>query len=393
MISGITIISSIIISLYVFMVTAFALAWIFRENYKIQNKESINKKISIIIAFRNEEDNLQKLLDSLLKQNYPDFEIILIDDHSYDNSASIIAKVQNPTISYYLLPSELNGKKSALRYGAIFAKGDILFFTDADCYVENELWLSTMLDYMIRKDVKMLCGIVCFDNKKGVFSKLLQLEFLSMVGSGAAGFFLNIPFMCNGANYAITRDVFNEASKYFNDKYSSGDDVFLLHYVSKKYKVDFIKNKNTTIESLAPKNIKDFFAQRIRWASKTSGYKNIMMFFIMFINVTTSLLLVVSLIFGIFSIEYLYLFLILFLIKIFFDNLFMLPILRFFQKRKLIYYLPLLQIFYSFYIVTTFVLLLFWQPEWKGRKIIAVSNAVKTPRLQNDQCYLLSKKA
>ena len=375
MILGIT-----IISLYAFMLTVFTLAWTFRKVYKIQNKEQINKKISIIIAFRNEENNLQKLLYSLLEQNYSDFEIILIDDHSNDNSANIITEIKNPKINYYLLANELKGKKSALRYGAKFAKGDILFFTDADCYVENKFWLSTMSDYMIRKEVKMLCGMVCFDNKENIFSKLLQLEFLTMVNSGAAGFFLNIPFMCNGANYAITRDVFNEASKYFNDKYSSGDDVFLLHYVSKKYKVDFIKNIDTTVESLAPKNMKDFFAQRVRWASKTSGYKNIVMLLTMFINITMSLSLVVSLILGIFSIKYLYLFLILFLIKTLFDSLFILPILRFSKKIKLIHYLPLLQIFYPFYIVITFVLMLFWKPKWKGRKIIFQS--IHTMRLQ-----------
>ena len=356
--------------LYAFMLIAFGAAWIFRKNYKLQITNQISKKISIIIAFRNEEKNIERLLHSLLNQKYSDFEIILIDDHSSDNSANIIAEIQNSKIAYYPLPNELKGKKSALRYGEKFAKGDILFFTDADCYVESKVWLSTMSEYMIAKEVKMLCGMVCFDNRKGFFSKLLQLEFLSMTGSGAAGFFLKKPFMCNGANYAIMREVFNEASQYFNDKYSSGDDVFLLHYVSKKYKVDFLKNENTIVESLAPKNIKELFAQRVRWASKTAGYTNIMMLLTMFINIATSLSLVVSLISGIFLIKYLYLFFVLFFAKTIFDSLFMLPILRFSKKLKLLFYVPLIQIFYPFYITITFVLLMFWKPEWKGRLTI-----------------------
>ncbi len=96
---------------------------------------------------------------------------------------------------------------------------------------------------------------------------------MSLTGSGAAGFFIGRPFMCNGANYAIYKSVLAEAFANINDKFSSGDDVFLLHYVSSHYKAGFLKSRKATVATKSPDNLCEFFAQRIRWASKTTGYR------------------------------------------------------------------------------------------------------------------------
>ncbi|MDR2010654.1 MAG: glycosyltransferase [Bacteroidales bacterium] len=361
------ILSSTIILLYMIMISMFAFAWFLRKE-NISSKKTITKKISVIVAFRNEEKNLDKLLKSLLNQSYKDYEIILINDHSNDNSTHVINQIKNEKIKLYDLPDEFQGKKHALRYGAKHSDGEILFFTDADCIIPPE-WISETYSYMLEKDIKMLCGPVRFYNNPGIFSKLVQLEFLSMTGSGAAGTFLGLAFMCNGANYAIEKNIFSEASAFFNDKYSSGDDVFLLHYVSGKYKVDFIKNRKCIIDTKAPENLKELFVQRVRWASKTSGYKTPVSIITAALTFLMSFILLVSLIAGFFKFIYIYLFITAFFIKIFTDTLFMIPVLNFYRKSNLIWFIPLLQIFYPFYIVITGILSLFWHPLWKGRRV------------------------
>lgn len=356
----------LVTSLYSAMIVAFTISWFCRKKAIVNNIDT-NIKVSIIIAFRNEEVNLENLLDSLLKQNYnAECEIILVNDHSEDNFKEVIDKYNN--IKLLNLPPDLYGKKSALRYGAEFSKGDILFFTDADCTIP-ENWLNTMSAYMLENNLKMLCGPVSFKNEVGLFSKIVQLEFLSMTGSGAAGFFLRKPFMCNGANYAIYKNVFTEASNFFNDKYSSGDDVFLLHYVSEKYKVDFIKNKSCIIETIAPRNFKEFLNQRVRWASKTSGYKNFMSIITVIITFFASMSVLFSFILTIFNIDYIFLFILVFVSKLFVDTFFMLPVLKFYNRKNLMYYMPVIQIFYPFYIILTGILSFLWSPKWKSRRI------------------------
>ncbi|MDL2261960.1 glycosyltransferase [Bacteroidales bacterium OttesenSCG-928-I21] len=345
----------------------FALAWYLRRD-DASKKNVKHKKISIIVAFRNEEKNIKKLIESLVNQDYGNYEIILVNDHSDDNSVQIINENASEKMKLFNLPVHFSSKKQALRYGAERANGEYFFFIDADC-VASPCWLKETFLLMDEKKIEMLCGPVEFFNNPNLFSKLAQLEFLSMTGSGAAGIFLNSAFMCNGANYAIKNDVFFEASKHFNDKYSSGDDVFLLHYVSKKYKVDFAKNENCIIKTEAPKNIKDLFRQRVRWASKTSGYRTFASILTVLLTFLMSFILIVSIIAGIFEQIFLAVFAGVFIVKFFVDTILMIPILSFHKKKYLILFMPLLQIFYPFYIVATGVLSLFWQPQWKGRKI------------------------
>lgn len=361
------IVSAIIGIFYAFMLIAFAIAWFRRKENSVNAHSDIF--ISVIIAFRNEEENLLSLLQSLSKQDYKyDFEIILVNDHSDDDSCAIINEFADKRIKLSELPEGIYGKKQALRVAAKKAIGDLLVFTDADC-VMSEKWLSSMSVGVQKKAVDMLCGPVEFIARNTVFSKLVELEFLSLTGSGAAGLFLKKSFMCNAANYAIKKNIFVEASQYFNDKYSSGDDVFLLHYVSKKYKVDFIKNVEAIVKTRAPQNIIAFFNQRIRWASKISGYRTSSSLFSALINFLFSFLILVS--FGLIGLDgrFFSLAIILLFIKTLSDVIFLIPVLSFHKKISLLVFVPLLQIFYPIYIFATGLLSIISTPKWKGRPI------------------------
>ncbi|MDR2834961.1 MAG: glycosyltransferase [Bacteroidales bacterium] len=357
----------IFVFLYIFLILIFAIAWYERKNIK-NNTSDIAQSISIIVAFRNEEINILNLCNSLLNQKkVVDFEIIFINDHSIDKSLELLSNFE-PKIIIVNLPENLLGKKEALRYGLKFAKGEILLFTDADCIVP-ENWANSMCNYLIKNSLQMLCAPVEFISEKGFLNKIFQLEFLSMTGSGAAGFFINCPFICNGANYAIRKEIFVEASYFFNDKFSSGDDVFLLHYVSEKYKIDFIKSKDTIIKTIAPKNLRVFFLQRIRWASKTSGYKNVMTIFTLIINVLYNIIILLTCILIILKNNFFIIFITLFIIKFIVDLIFMIPILYFHEKMNLLKYIPIMIFLYPFYVIITGILSLFLKPKWKGRKI------------------------
>lgn len=325
--------------------------------------------VSVIIAYRNEENNINETLQSLINQTYKgDYEILLINDHSKDKTSTTISKYKDKRIKNYKLPNNKYGKKAALRLGVGYAKGEVLLFTDADCVVPSQ-WVEIMTNGILSYNVDMLCGPVVFRNSPSIFSSFFKLEFMSMTGSGASGFFINQPFMCNGANYAIKKDIFLKNINNLNEKYSSGDDVFLLHNIAKTGKVKFIKNNNLTIITQAPTSLQSFFSQRIRWASKTSGYKKPFAIYTTILLALMSLVLILLAILSIFLSNMWKLFLISFLVKSIIDTLFMIPVCKFYKQDDLAILTPILQFFYPIYVVTTAILSIFYKPYWKGRKI------------------------
>lgn len=368
MTTAIIIISLSIAVIYSVMILVFAVSFFFRKD-DVFVDQSDTGFVSVIIALRNESKNVQNLLSGLLSQDYAyGFEIILVDDHSDDNSCAIIEAFADERIRLFNLPLGLDGKKHALRFGVLQAKGKILLFTDADCRLSTN-WISLMTSHLRAKDLQMLCGPVEFEKSGSVFSEMFQLEFMSLTGSGAAGFFINKPFMCNGANYAVTKTVFNEASQHFNEKYSSGDDVFLLHHISKKYKVGFLKNCTATVKTKAPDSLSSFFNQRIRWASKTSGYRNPFAIFTAAITFLMSALIIGLLVFSLFNMDYFRFLIFTFFAKTIVDFIFLVPVTRFYKKTYFLIWLPLLQIFYPIYISLTALMSVFYKPYWKSRRI------------------------
>lgn len=361
-------ISLFISVLYFVMILVFAIAFFLRKEDSPEIKED-TEFVSVIVAFRNEASNLERLTECLLTQNYnSSFEIILVNDHSDDNSSEILSAVSDTRLKVFGLPENITGKKQALRYAVTKSSGKILLFTDADCLVPDN-WMSVMVNQLKNQNLHMLCGPVEFEKSKSMFSAMFRLEFMSLTGSGAAGFFINKPFMCNGANYAVTRTVFDEASQHFNDRYSSGDDVFLLHYISKKYKAGFIQNTNALVSTKAPESVKVFFNQRIRWASKTTGYRDLFSVFTAVLTFLMSALLIILAMLSFVDAGYLRFLIIALSAKTIADFIFLIPVTAFYKKTYLLFWLPLLQIFYPLYISTIALLSLFYKPYWKGRKI------------------------
>lgn len=324
--------------------------------------------VSVIVAFRNESANLNALIDSLLAQTYKKCEFVFVNDHSDDDSLSVAKSYNDSRIKVIDAPDEVVGKKAALRLGYENSTGEILYFTDADCILGSNC-VETLVSRMRSEDCAMVCGPVRYSDGKGFFNKVMQLEFLSLTGSGAAGFFMGRPFMCNGANFAVERKVYAEAD--LNKKYSSGDDVFLLHYAESKYKVGFAQDANCIVETKAPENLAEFLAQRVRWASKAGGYKNPFAIFVSAIVFLMAVALLVAFVMGCIQPLYFLVFACLFFMKNAVDMYFIVYVLHFYRCGKLWWETIPLTIVHPLYIVSVVLASLVYRPKWKGRKIKA----------------------
>ena len=236
--------------------------------------------ITVIVPFRNESLHIQSLLNTLIRQTYPQdrMEVILADDHSEDQSGAIakewIRTHNAGQFKLIQLPEKLQGKKSAITEAIRLAKGEWVVTTDADCTVQPG-WLVAMAKYIDGRN-EMVCGPVRLEAGNTFFGSLQSLEFASLIGTGASTLALGMPTMCNGANLAFRKKAFEKVGGYEgNCDIASGDDEFLLRkiYARNPKGVKFSAFPESIVTAKALASVGDFFHQRVRWASKWKKHR------------------------------------------------------------------------------------------------------------------------
>jgi len=374
----ILIISSIICACYFGLISLFTYGW-FKNKSIVRSLGTPHTVVSVVVPFRNEKENMLSLLQSLSEQNFPSelLDVLLVDDHSNDHSGEIAEAFisKNELKNFRLLTlSDADGfsKKAALKKGIENSCGTLIITTDADCIFKKN-WLGSIVNYYEQKKCRLISAAVVTDNSKGFFAKLQSFEFLSLVASGAGAMSAQKPIMANGANLCFERSLYNELNGYnTHNSYASGDDVFFLfeakEHCKDKNELCFLKDPESIVITKGPRNLKEFMHQRIRWASKSTAYKNSLAIFTALIIFLFNLSIPVLLLCGILNCWFVVMAAMLFAVKLIIDFPLLFSAARFVGRSKLIwYYLPM-QLIYPFYIIITAVLSFFMKFEWKGRK-------------------------
>lgn len=224
----------------------------------------------MLVPFRNEEQNLQALIDCLAQQTYDHWELILIDDHSEDQSQSILnealAGFPHPVLRLSL--ENDFGKKAAIEYGVAKSKGELIITTDADCLMGPN-WLRSMIQPFAQQQIQMVLGAVKLVGNS-LFQKMQSLEFSALMGVTKVMAELKAPNMANGANLAYRKSAFESVEAYKAQETPSGDDEFLLSAIQKRFKegIKFNTASGAVVQTKALADWASFRAQRLRWASK-----------------------------------------------------------------------------------------------------------------------------
>jgi cellulose synthase/poly-beta-1,6-N-acetylglucosamine synthase-like glycosyltransferase len=307
--------------------------------------------------------------------------VILVDDHSTDNTLQIIRSFsEKAAFTLHLLelknyiPTPLssgNYKKKAIEIAVNQANGELIVTTDGDCRV-GILWLKSIAQFYQTHQARFISGPVTFFGEQSFFEHLQTVEFASLVGSGAALLSAGLPVMCNGANLAYSREAFLKAGGYTDTSGSpSGDDIFLLQKINRLYpdKTLFLKSQEAIVYTKAKAGWNEFFQQRKRWASKWNLYPDkkasLLAIFIFISNfcLLLSLLLIVGQLYP------LRMFLIQITIRFGAEFVFLTLVLSFLNKQKNIPFILPLQLMYFLY-VSLFGLSSHNKGyEWKGRKL------------------------
>lgn len=239
---------------------------------------------SVVIPFRNEAQHLPDLLQSFSGLEYSKelFELIFVDDASTDESVRVINgwRMENPWIHLTILDNvriSKSPKKDAIQRAIMIAKHPWIITTDADCMMQPQ-WLATYDAFISDNDtVEMVAGAVNLPVKGFLLSHFQQMDSLSLQGATIGSFGLKEAFMCNGANFAYTRALFQELGGFHgNNHIASGDDVFLLQKAIAKSpeKVSYLKAQNAIVTTKSEKSWVALFKQRVRWASKAAAYRS-----------------------------------------------------------------------------------------------------------------------
>ncbi len=372
---------------YVWLMLYYRKSWKAIPVFEIPGNANYNLPfISIIIAARNEEKNIAKCIQSIIVQTYPSdqFEIIVTDDHSTDQTVSVIESFQRKNITIlhladFIFGEKINSyKKKSIDTALQFAKGELIVTTDADC-IAPPRWLETLGHFYKQKSPVFVALPVNFNNSsisdsifKRLFTIFQSLDFMTLQGITGASVFKKVHVMCNGANLAYQKEVFFKVGGFVGvDKLASGDDMLLMQKIQAQYpdEISFLKSKEVIVNTAPAETLSDFMNQRIRWASKAGHYTD---------KKITGVLLLVYLInawlllLGILSFFYLdvfYLFVLSLFIKTLAELFFLFPVAKFFERQRQLWWFLPAQPFHIIYTVIAGWLGKFGSYQWKGRKV------------------------
>ncbi len=234
--------------------------------------------VSVVICAKNEYSNLKKHLPALLEQKYPEYEVVLVDDSSTDDTRDLLKKFKEkyPHLKVINLNHNVNflkGKKLPLSVGIKSAKHNTLVLTDADCYPASSSWLTNM-QKNISSNNEIVLGYGAYEKNKGFLNSLIRYDTLSIAMNYFAFALAGLPYMGTGRNLAYKKDLFFRAKGFTSHYHTiSGDDDLFVNQMA--------TGKNTTIESnpdsftvSVPKNsFKSWFFQKKRHFSTGKHYK------------------------------------------------------------------------------------------------------------------------
>ena len=319
------------------------------------------RSVSVIVPCHNEEANLPGLFRCLEAQTCPadQMEIIFVDDRSTDATWDLMnwfasGKPNVRTIRITTLEDEKSPKKNALAQAIRVATGEIILTTDADTH-PGPHWIDSMIR-AFDEETGMVLGYAPYRTDGAyntLFHKLLALEYFSMGAITAASTSLELPSTCNGANLAYRKSVFEEVGGFGGTaKHLSGDDDLFMHRVSQRtnWKIAFNGGRNSAVFNNPPENMRAFFRQRVRFASKHLAYPKSMIAILSLIY-GFYLSLLVSMVFAFFSPVILGIVIIQLILKVIGDLCFLIPAQARLESRPLLKIYPLLLIPHIPYVV------------------------------------------
>ena len=235
--------------------------------------------VSVLICAKNEAKNLVSFLPSILNQDYPNFQVVLINDASSDNSLEIMESFAEQHTNIKIVnvrntEAFWGKKKYALTLGIKAAKYEHLLLTDADCQPVSELWISEMTAHFSEKNTIVL-GYGAYNKiKKSVLNKIIRYETLLTAIQYFSFAKIGIPFMGVGRNLAYNRSEFFKTNGFINHiDIRSGDDDLFINEAATSQNTNLCFTPNSFTSSIPKTTLQSWYRQKRRHVSTAKKYK------------------------------------------------------------------------------------------------------------------------
>ena len=259
------------------IVTFYYLYYFIKLCYNQENKDLFNHPISVIICAKNELKNLQKNLPAILSQNYFNFEVVVVNDQSTDQSIffldTLAKKHKNlviVNIDDFVTHSE--GKKFALTLGIKTAQYEHLLLTDADCLPKSDTWIRQMSCNFNYADIVL--GYGSYERKHGLLNKIIRYDTFNVAQQYLSFAFAGQAYMGVGRNLAYKKSLFFDNKGFANHIHvpSGDDDLFIQEIAPESSLAIEICDASHTISDVI-ESWKDWIYQKRRHLSTAPFYK------------------------------------------------------------------------------------------------------------------------
>jgi len=255
--------------------------WVFFSRlafYRRRDKTQSAPPVSVIISARNEYLNLQQFLPSILEQDYPEYEVVVVNDASDDDTNELLQDISRKYSHLKVIQFARNlnfftGKKFPLSLGIKSAAHDVLVFTDADCRPRDNQWISRMASHYDDK-TEIVLGYGAYEKKKGILNTLIRYDTFHVAVQYLSFSLMGLTYMGVGRNLSYRKSLFYRL-KGFTSHYkiaSGDDDLFINRAANRKNATIEISPESHTI-SVPEKRWRRYIRQKKRHLTTAKYYK------------------------------------------------------------------------------------------------------------------------
>ncbi len=234
--------------------------------------------ISVVICARNEQENLRRFLPGILEQDYPDFEVVVVNDASTDDSAELLNDLARKYSRLRITSIPLNdkfrhGKKLALTIGLKAARFDRVLLTDADCYPESDRWIGNMASHL-EGGKQIVLGYGAYEYRKGLLNRLIRYETVAAAMMFLSRALKGRPYMGVGRNLGYDKTLYFSSEGFRNHYHiPSGDDDLFVNAVATGENTAVELNRSSFTRSLPPESAGAWIRQKKRHVTAGIHYK------------------------------------------------------------------------------------------------------------------------
>ncbi|NJO00582.1 MAG: glycosyltransferase [Bacteroidia bacterium] len=238
----------------------------------------VSEYVSVVVCAHNEYMNLRELVPRLLDQVYPNYELIIVDDRSEDDSPHWLADLsrQQPRLRWLRIdktPADFHPKKFALTQGINTAKGDIILLTDADCRPASSDWIRHM-QAQLSPNRDMVLGFSPYISQKSLLNAFIRYETLYTAIQYLSLTLAGMPYMGVGRNLMYRKEIFQQSEGFANHRHIlGGDDDLFVGRIARRGRVGLCVNREAYVFSYPKSSWGAWFRQKIRHLSVGKYYR------------------------------------------------------------------------------------------------------------------------